>query len=164
MKAIFGTSQIGLVLDAFVSEDQGLMYIKIQVPTASLAVDTAWVRVSRGVTQLARQKGEFEPEVEGMDVYFCEGRHSSRSSPARKHPRLGIGRPIAAHFTNHTATTARSIALRPAGFRQAVHRRTDCSPAASERERPIWIHLTSLSEKCGGMWWFTTKESRTSKR
>ena len=83
-RIIPGKSQIGPVPDAFVSEDQGLMRIEIQVPAASLAVDTAWERVSRGVTPLARQTGEFAPEIEGMNVTFGERRHSRCSSPARR--------------------------------------------------------------------------------
>ena len=49
--------------DAFVSEDQFLIFIDIQLPTASLMEDTAWVRVSRGVTQLAQQTINFESSI-----------------------------------------------------------------------------------------------------
>ena len=76
-------SRIGPVLDALVSDDQGLMCIEIQVPTASLAVTSAWVRVSQGVTELARQTREFSPEIEGLDVSLPERRHISRSSSSR---------------------------------------------------------------------------------
>ena len=40
------------VLDASVSEDQGLMWIETEVPTPSLVANTTWIRTSRGVTQL----------------------------------------------------------------------------------------------------------------
>ena len=52
---------------------QRIKCTEIRIPTASLVVDTAWVRVSRGVTQLECQTGEFAPQTEGMDVYFVEG-------------------------------------------------------------------------------------------
>ena len=48
-----GRTKIGPVLDVFVSEDQGLMCIDIEL--SSPVQNTAWIRKSRGVTQLARQ-------------------------------------------------------------------------------------------------------------
>ena len=123
-------SRIGLVLDALVSDDQGLMCIEIQVPTASLAVNSAWVRVSQGVTELARQTREFSPEIEGLDVSLRERRGTTVAPVQPDDPRRGIGQPIAAHRHHH----------QPVGFCQAVHRGTDCFPATSERERQFWTH------------------------
>ena len=83
---------------------------------------------------MARQTREFAQETEVMDVYFCERRHSGRSSPARR-SQVWHRTTDGSTRTNHTAITTRPIAPRPAGIRQAVHRGTDCSPITSERER-----------------------------
>ena len=71
---------MGLVFEAFVSENEGLMCREIQVPTVSQMVGTAWVRASRGVT---RQTGEFEPEMEGLDVLSVKEGTTVGTNPAR---------------------------------------------------------------------------------
>ena len=63
------------------------MCVEILVPTVSLMVETAWVRVSTGVTHLARQSQECEPDIEGMEIVFVkEGTPvaSSQSEIARR--------------------------------------------------------------------------------
>ena len=71
---------MGPVFEAFVSENEGLMCREIQVPTVSWMVGTAWVRASRGVT---RQTGEFEPEMEGLDVLSVKEGTTVGTNPAR---------------------------------------------------------------------------------
>ena len=84
-------------MDAFVSKDQGLLCIEILVPTESLMVDMAWVRVSRGGTQLTCQTIQFEPAIEWMEVVSVEeGTIVATRQP--ENSRLGIGRPLASQF------------------------------------------------------------------
>ena len=66
MKVVPGRTQIGPVLVAFVSEDQGHMCTQFEVETAI----AGWpilqrIRICRGVTQCARQSA---PENEGTDT------------------------------------------------------------------------------------------------
>ena len=60
-----GRTKIGPVLDVFVSEDQGLMCIDIEL--SSPVQNTAWIRKSRGVTQLARQSSLDFLSLSGQD-------------------------------------------------------------------------------------------------
>ena len=93
-KVFPGKTQIGPVMDTFVSKDLGLICIEILVPTEALTVDAAYVRVCRGVTKIARQTREFEPYIETMEVVSVkEGATVAPSQP--ENSRLGIGRPIA---------------------------------------------------------------------
>ena len=95
LKGTPGKNQIGFVMQTLVSDDQGLMCIEILVPTASVMVDTAWVRGNRGGTQLARQDRELEPEIEGIEV--VSAREGTAVAPSqRETSRLGIGRRL--HF------------------------------------------------------------------
>ena len=43
-KQIHGRSQMGLVLDVFVSEDRGLKCIEIKMSSPSSVASTAWIR------------------------------------------------------------------------------------------------------------------------
>ena len=63
-KNIPGKTQIGPVLDIFVLEDEGPLCIDTEV--SSPGHDTAWTRISRGVTQQPRQSLEFAPEMGGF--------------------------------------------------------------------------------------------------
>ena len=87
---------------------QRMIYTDIQVPAASLEVDTSWVRVSRGVTHLPRQTGEFPPEVEGVDVSSLK-RGASVAPLQPEDPKPGVGRPTAAP-SQTTPITTRPIA------------------------------------------------------
>ena len=85
--------KIGPVMDSFVSEVQGLMCIEIQVPTESL-IGGFWVQARR-VTQLARQTGNFEPDIEVMEGVFVK--ESTTVTPSQSvNSRLCFGRPNAA--------------------------------------------------------------------
>ena len=64
-----GRTHIGPVLNPFVLWDQGLMCIEIEVLTPSKVATTSWIRMSRGVTLLARQSSAFAPEIEGTDFF-----------------------------------------------------------------------------------------------
>ena len=125
-------------MDPFVSEDQGLICVEFLAPRESLMVDTAWVRVSRGATHLARQAGEFELEIEGVEeVSVKEGTTIAPIQPTN--PRLSIRRPIAAPSLIPPPTPPK-----PSGPRQAVRRETDWLPPTSVRERqfgPTDIHF-----------------------
>ena len=72
VRNITRTTNIGPVLDVVVSKDQGLLCIDIEV--SSPVHNTAWIRISRGVTQWARQSSEFPPEIEGKDTVSTNGR------------------------------------------------------------------------------------------
>ena len=67
-KNIPGKTQICPVLDIFVLEDEGLLCIDPEV--SSPGHDTAWTRISRGVTQQPRQSLEFALEMGG---FFTNG-------------------------------------------------------------------------------------------
>ena len=107
---------------------------KIQVPTASLAVNTVWVRVSRAVTRLARQK-EVDPDTEGVDVSFVKG--GTAVAPISRSFQAGRRAADCSTFTIHTET--------------------DCFPFNSERRRQFgptiaigqrrWFSL-EYSERC----------------
>ena len=93
--------------------------------------EDAYAEASR---KRARHTRDSEPEGEGMDVVFAHGETSvAENQPAN--PRLSIGRPTAA-VSKQTAPPPLLDRLFPdtAGFRQAVHRATDCLPVAKERE------------------------------
>ena len=77
-------------------EDQGLMCMEIEVPTPSLVANIAWISISRGVTQLARQSSEFVPEIEGTDCVLVHG-GTAVAQAQPEAPELSIGRPIAFH-------------------------------------------------------------------
>ena len=74
---IHRTTKIGPVLHVFVSEDQGLLFNDTEV--SSPLHGTAWIRVSRGVTQWSGQSSEFAPEIEGTDTVFFMGEPQSPS-------------------------------------------------------------------------------------
>ena len=84
----------GSVPDVFVSEDQGLLCIDIDI--TSPVQNTACIRIGRGGTQWARQSSEFAPEIEGSDCVFTNaGTAIAQAQP--KDPNLCIGTPIACH-------------------------------------------------------------------
>ena len=85
---------MGTVLDVFVSEDQCLLCIDIEV--SSPLYGLAWIRISRGVTQRTRHLSEFAPEIEGRDTASKDG----GTAVAQAQPEdldLYSGRPIAFH-------------------------------------------------------------------
>ena len=109
-------TNIGLFLDVFVSKDQGRLCIDIDV--SSPVHGTAWIRISREVTQWSRQSSTFAQDIEGMDTVLINGgavvAHAQPRAgsvhretghchhrPNRLHPgqpgsaRLGIRRPVA---------------------------------------------------------------------
>ena len=55
IKILPGRNALGPVLDAFVSQDQGLMCIELEVSSPSSMADAVWIRTSRGGAPLARQ-------------------------------------------------------------------------------------------------------------
>ena len=62
MRVVPERSQIGPVLHVFVSEKQDLVCVDNKVsPTLH---GSAWIRMSRGVAQWARQSPECAPEIE----------------------------------------------------------------------------------------------------
>ena len=69
-KNIPGKTQIGPVKDIFVLEVEGLLCIDTEV--SSPGHDIAWTRMSRGVTQQARQSLEFTPEMGGFSLPMVE--------------------------------------------------------------------------------------------
>ena len=86
------TTPIGPFVDVFVSEDQSLLCIDIEV--WSPVHDAAWVRVSREVTQWACQSSELAANNEGIDTVFTDG----GTAVVHAQPEdldLCIGRPIA---------------------------------------------------------------------
>ena len=72
------------------------MCMEIQAPTSSSMASTAWIRISRGVTQWARETSDFAPEMAGMDTVFVNG-GTAVAQPQSADPDLCIGRPIAFH-------------------------------------------------------------------
>ena len=82
------------VLEAFVPEDHGLLCIDIEV--SSPVHNTAWIRMSCGVTQWVRQSSESAPEFAGTDtVLINEGTAVAHAQP--EDTDLCIWRPIAFH-------------------------------------------------------------------
>ena len=63
----------GPFLDVFVSGDQGLKCIDMEVSTPSRLASVAWICISCGVTQRARQSSEFATEIEGTDTVCVNG-------------------------------------------------------------------------------------------
>ena len=94
----------------FVSEDQGLLCVDIEVSSPLHGI--AWNRIRCGPAQWPRQSSEFAPEIEGRDTVFTNGGTAvARAQP--EDPDVCIGRPTAFH---PTATTTPPIAPKPAGF------------------------------------------------
>ena len=103
------------------------MCTEIQVPTKSLMVNTARARVSRGVTQLARETQQLSSCIEGMG--FFERWHSSRSIPARI-PGWALGDRLQHFRRPHHQQD-------PTDCTQSA----DCFPTISEQERQFcrWL-------------------------
>ena len=113
------------------------MCIEIEVPTASLVAETAWIRTSRGVTQWARPSSDFAPEMDARTdgVFRMEEQQSPR--PSQRISELCIGRPMAFHSQTLPGTTARPIAPRPARFRQVVHRAKNDTDNSEPLDIPV---------------------------
>ena len=90
----FGKTQTRSVLDVLVLVDQGVICIEIEVPPKSRVAGTAWIRISRGVAQWARQPSQVAPEIDGTDCVFVSG--GAAVAPAQQEDsEPSIGRPIA---------------------------------------------------------------------
>ena len=142
-----GKYEIGSVLDVFVSEDQALMRIEIEV--LSPLHGTAWTGASRAVTQRARQSSDFAPEPEAKDCVFP----NAGAAVARAQPQgfESIGRPISFHC--QTAPPPLPDRLHPgrARSRQAVHLATDCFRVNQRTTQTIRSHWKSQSATDDGM-------------
>ena len=112
---------------------------------------TALLRISRGVTQWARQSSEVVQDMKGMDTEKKGVTAVAKAQP--EDPDLCIGRPSASH-REITPTTTRPIAPRPAGFRQAIS-----APGQTHRNE---VKLTVVKD--AGKQLARAKEIRTSHR
>ena len=123
------------------------MFVEIEIPTASLVADTAWMGISRGLTQLARPSSEFAPDTEGTDVFFfCEWRYCRVAPVQPEDPEPSSGRPIAGH--SQTAPPPPPDRLHPG------HWETDCvlTTSAPERQtRPTRLSHRWKTMVCGEM-------------
>ena len=100
-------------------------------------IDTAWARVSRGVRQLVRQTGEFEPDFEGVEVVSVkEGTTVAPSQPEKS--RLGTGRPFPACSQIPPPTpTDRLQSGQPEIARPCIKRPSASQLSASRSNKPL---------------------------
>ena len=83
------------------------MCVEMEVPTALMVASTAWIHISRGVPQLARQSSEFAAETRGTDVFLVNG--GTAVAPHQpEDPELSIGETHGMSFSNRAATTQAS--------------------------------------------------------
>ena len=128
---------------------QVLLRADIQGPTDSRVEGTAWARVSRGVTPLARQTGEFEPHIEGVEVVSVnEGTTVAPSQPEISRP--GIARPFPACSQLPPPTpTDRLHPGQPEIARPCIKRPSASQLSASRSNKP----LLTLGTSAVGSWY-----------
>ena len=114
----WNSSQIGTVLDVFVSEDEGLLCTNMES-----VVTVAWncmemkkpSNYTTGTGHVHRQNSLHKLKEW---IVFLQMEEPQSPRPGHEHPGLCIRRLDCVSSRNHTATTTRPIAHRPARFRQ----------------------------------------------